>query len=299
MVHVLHLGLSYACNMRCAHCFVDRRRDALDPDTIKNTIQALFDRHGLFVVYYTHGEPLMSRHFEEITGFCKDLGLVQVLMTNGSLVNPQTVRQIKDSGISNVYVSVDSPDPGLHDANRNCPGAFDSALAGIRALQDGKIPVGISTTATRQNISQIPGVWKLACDLGVNSFSLLAHRIDGALFRAAEQKEYREFVTWYLRNAPSQRVNLFLHDPQLLPLIEEQYRSGCISAKTYEKYYEMNRCHYATTLSVTPDGAVSRCNLAPVPIGNICVDNIDTLLEKEVQKIEYPVCCSVLSGACQ
>lgn len=299
MIHVLHLGLSYACNMRCAHCFVDRRRDALDIGTIKRTIQTLVDRYGLFIVYYTHGEPLLSPMFGEVTEFCRDLGLVQILMTNGSLVDASAAQLLRQNGISHVYVSLDSSDPSAHDANRCYPGAYQKALDGIRALKDGGLPVGISTTVTAQNVTNISEVWDLACDLGVNSFSLLAQREDGILFPAAERPEYRDFVLKLLENARSHRVNLFLHDPRLLPAIEDAFRQGRIPAQTYEKYREMNRCHYDTTLSITPDGSVSHCNLAPVSMGNLLSQEIGELLEKEEQKNEYPVCCSQLSGAGQ
>ena len=52
MILTLHLGLSYACNMRCKHCFVNKKRDALDTDTCKNIIDMLYDK-GLMVLIYT------------------------------------------------------------------------------------------------------------------------------------------------------------------------------------------------------------------------------------------------------
>ena len=106
MYSVLHLGISYACNMRCEHCFVKREKDRLTREKITRIIDELY-KHGLLVVYYTYGEPLLSKNFFPISEYVAKKGLVQILMTNGSLLSDESAKRIKEIGISNVYISID------------------------------------------------------------------------------------------------------------------------------------------------------------------------------------------------
>lgn len=77
-------------------------------EKIKQIISFLYDE-GLFYVFYTYGEPLLSDKFEEIATFCKKMGLVQILMTNGSLIDKNKAAFIKKCGITRVrFYSVDT-----------------------------------------------------------------------------------------------------------------------------------------------------------------------------------------------
>ena len=68
MINVLHIGLTYACNMNCKHCFVKKNKDSLTTIKIKELIDFL-DTKGLMMVVYTYGEPLLAKNFEEISKY--------------------------------------------------------------------------------------------------------------------------------------------------------------------------------------------------------------------------------------
>ena len=86
MVNMLHLGLSYNCNMRCSHCFVDKNMDKVSNDQIKKTVDYLIDK-GLYMVVFTFGEPLLAKNFCDISNYLYDKGIFQVVMSNGSYIN--------------------------------------------------------------------------------------------------------------------------------------------------------------------------------------------------------------------
>jgi len=64
--------------------------------------------------------------------------------------------------------SVDGKDAESHDTMRGVPGAFDRAIAGIKNSVAAGFYTCMATTVTRANYDQVPEIYSLASDLGVN-----------------------------------------------------------------------------------------------------------------------------------
>lgn len=289
MKSTLHVGLSYACNMNCKHCFVDRNQDNLSIEKLKEIISYLYAEQGLFNVFYTFGEPLLSSSLEEVVRYCNELGLVQILMTNGSLVNKKVASNIKSWGINRAYVSIDSSVLSEHDSNRNYVGAFDLAIEAIKVLKTELSSVGIASTINSSNQNKCFEIWKLANDLNVNMVSFLRERKNGRVQKNGHFDEYYSFVMWYLLNSKNQKVNLFTHDSELIPIIKRNKDIIC-NELLVDKYITMNQCHLSNTISIAPNGNVSFCNLCGTTIGNINCDDIKKIILKGEESNECFIC---------
>lgn len=292
MYSVLHLGLSYACNMKCRHCFVERNEDCLDTEQIITLIDELYQQ-GLMFLYFTYGEPLLARNLFEVAAFAKSRNLIQILMTNGYLVTEQTIEQIRENGISNVFISLDSSRPEEHDENRGKEGAFDAAVKSIRLLRSHKVRVGISTAVTQKNAHRLKEIYDIAMREDVRIISCLRGRKNGTMVPLDPDAKgaYICFVRFCLKQSC---INLKFHDLELLPYFKQWHEEGSISDLVFEKYYHMSCCHADSTLSIAPNGDVSNCNL----INNrIC--NINELskgkLRKGLAENENNVCCTPFS----
>lgn len=290
--HVLHLGLSYNCNMHCSHCFVNKKKDLLNLEKYCNIIDDLNNR-GLFMVFYTFGEPLMSKYFFELCDYVKQKNIVQVLMSNGSLITEDIVKNLKNVGINTVCISLDSANKLKHDNNRRFKNSFDLAINSIKLLVDNKINVGIATTINDSNIQEINSIIKLGQTLKVNFISFLRERKDGKLFDFINNKIYLNNIKSIITDSQLE-LNIQFHDPLTLKLINELYNNNQIDDVLYEKYYEMNLCHSDTTLSIEPDGTVTNCNLCKCYLGNILHESISEIIERE-NKNENFICSSPLS----
>jgi radical SAM protein with 4Fe4S-binding SPASM domain len=88
------------------------------------------------------------------------------LATNGTLIDSEKARQIRDAGIGRVSVSLDGATAGVHDRMRQIPGAFDQAIEGLRHLREHEVPFQINVTLTKQNAGQLREVYELARSLG-------------------------------------------------------------------------------------------------------------------------------------
>lgn len=293
MINVLHLGLSYKCNMKCEHCFVHKRKDALSEEDYYEIIDTLYE-HGLFVMYYTFGEPLLSDKFEKISMYAHRKGMVQILMTNGSLIDDEKIRVIKESHISKVCVSIDHADSHKHDTNRNYKGAFDKAVRALDLLKRNGIKTEMSVTVTDYNADCLKKIFELGVSLNVDYISYLKERSDGKNLRLQHEDKYFDFFRRIILTKDKKIIVLF-HDYDLVPILNKMYDNGEMDDITYERYYEMNCCHSRYTVSIEPSGDLLRCNLTHNVIGNIKAKSLCELLKDEEVDNESISCCSTIS----
>lgn len=295
MITTLHLGLSYTCNFHCSHCYVHKKKDSLDVPAYKTIIKALYDQ-GLLVILYTYGEPLLSDKLEPVAGYANSLGISQTILSNGWLVDEERVKRYSDLGVNSYNISLDSMDPSFHDQNRNCVGSFDRAVAAIRLLVRSGKYVGIGMTVTERNVGEIEKVKRFACEEGVARVSFLAQRKDGLAVDICDSAYRNVFESAILGKGKD--TKFFFHDSKLLPDILSLYHRGAIDEDTYSRWWEMNSCHMAHSLSVEPNGDVHRCNLCASKMGRIVLDgDIGSELRALIGgKYENFVCCPLLSG---
>lgn len=295
MINILHLGLSFACNMRCRNCFVERTEDRLRLEDYYQIIDELY-KQGLFVIIYTYGEPLLSPLFPAVAQYAKSKGLVQVLMSNGSLIDDNWVHRLKDLGISTIYISLDSVSGEQHDNYRGLKGSHNLAINAIKKCVSFGVNVGIAHTVNRDNVMDLFEMYKLANTLQVKCSSFLRSRINKRIvqFSPTEFAQYKHFFIHCMLNQEVLRTNF--HDPTLSPVIYECHERGIVYPTIYERFSNMNTCHYMQTLSISPDGIVRHCNLCGSPIGTLSPEHpiTDIIKKREKKCHEDTICCSSL-----
>ena len=285
MINTLHLGLSYGCNMNCSHCFVDKTNDKLSIDQIKEVIDYL-DTKGLFFVIYTFGEPLLSKKIWEVAKYISSKNIVQILMTNGSLVRSETIKKLREVNIQNIYVSLDSIHAEKHDRNRQFNGAYDKAVNALKLLQQNGFNVGVAVTINDSNVEEMKDFVNLCKSLNVKNLSFLRQRKNGQILHLKHEKKYISFYINYLKKYKKYNINLQFHDINLILPTMKLYRDKFIDRNIYEKYIDMNSCHYSTTISLEPNGNVKHCNLIHNTIGNLNDYKLNYLLNKGEKKYE-------------
>jgi radical SAM protein with 4Fe4S-binding SPASM domain len=124
------------------------------------------------ILVLSGGEPLWRRDVFDLALRAKSRGLRVALATNGTLVDEAMAMRIRDSGIQRVSISLDGANRHTHDSFRGQTGAFDSALRGLKCLQDVGVSTQINTTVTYHNAHQLPDILNLAIDLKVDAFHL-------------------------------------------------------------------------------------------------------------------------------
>ena len=172
MINVLHIGLSYKCNMRCKHCFVSRQKDLINTNQIRKIVDVLYSK-GLINIIYTYGEPLLAKNINEITSYAKQKGLNQTLMTNGYFLNQKIINMLLNNNVKNIMISLDSIDKEKHNSNRGLSNAFDKAIEAVKLLPKDKFNVGLAVSIDNSNIDELDSIVELEKDLNVKKISFI------------------------------------------------------------------------------------------------------------------------------
>ncbi|MCJ7737781.1 MAG: radical SAM protein [Anaerolineae bacterium] len=158
-----------ACNLACVHCRASAQT-APAPDEL-TTEQAfrLIDQLaevGSPIFIISGGEPLMRPDIFDIAAYGTQRGLRVAISPNGTLITPEVVQRLKDSGIRRVSVSIDGSTDERHDAVRGTPGAFESAMEGLAACREGGLDFQLNTTVMRQTRNDLAAIGDLAVTIG-------------------------------------------------------------------------------------------------------------------------------------
>jgi MoaA/NifB/PqqE/SkfB family radical SAM enzyme len=220
--------------------------DELDTDQIKAVIEEARSL-GVLEIIFSGGEPLLRNDIMELIQYARSRGLITRLNSNGLLLTPERIAQLKAAGLSRCSVSIDHPDPETHDRLRKFPGLYRKAVEGIGNLIKAGIPCQIQTYASRQTIDsglkEIIGLGKRLGVVGVFIlFPIASGRWEGAFDEVLTEEERGKVRA--LQDLKC--VHLELPTPG---------KPCCLFTRSI--------------LYVSPQGDVSPCPFMPYRLGNI------------------------------
>lgn len=162
----VQLDLTYRCNERCVHCYLDHR-DHGEMTTAE--IKGLLDEMaaaGVFFLTISGGEIFMRKDFFEILEHAHARTFCIKLKTNGIMIRKAEAARIRDLGVESVQISIYSHRPEIHDAITEVPGSLQRSIAAIRLLVEQGIHVVMANVLMIHNARDYAGVKALAAELG-------------------------------------------------------------------------------------------------------------------------------------
>ena len=164
------------------------------------------------IIILTGGEPLLRSDIFDLARHGTALGLRMVMALNGTLVTEKIARQLVDSGIQRISVSIDGSSAETHDRFRQVKGAFEGTLRGIELIKNAGLEFQINTTITKTNLDQIADIQNLAVDLGAvaHHIFLLVPTGRGKYIvdQAIDAAEYEHTLNWFYDQRASTPLQL-------------------------------------------------------------------------------------------
>ncbi len=162
------------CNLTCKHCYATSAdKDFPDELTTGQVFDVMDDLYafGSRVLILSGGEPLMRPDIFEISHRAKAMGFYVGLSSNGTLIDKNNIRKIKQVDYDYVGISLDGMS-ATHDRFRRKQGAFDEALHGLRLCRDVGLKVGLRFTLTQDNATELADLLQLMDDESIDKFYL-------------------------------------------------------------------------------------------------------------------------------
>ena len=181
--------LTERCNLSCRMCYVRHaagdaacRAGELSPaQWLELARQA--KAGGTVILLLTGGEIFLRPDFFEIYTPLTRMGFILALYTNGTLITDEIARRLAEAPPSRIEITLYGATEADYEAITGVPGSYARAIRGIENLLKHRVPLGLRTTLTRQNVGGLEAMRKMAHDWGL-PFSagwLLSGRRDGAL----------------------------------------------------------------------------------------------------------------------
>jgi len=162
----VQLDLTYRCNERCVHCYLDHHNHGeMTTVEITDLLDQMADA-GVFYLTMSGGEILMRRDFFEILEYARMRAFCIKLKTNGILIREKEADRIKAVGVESVQISIYSHVPEVHDAITKLPGSLAQSIEAIRRLRAHGLHVIMANVLMVQNAHDYVGVRALAAELG-------------------------------------------------------------------------------------------------------------------------------------
>ena len=156
-------NMTRRCNLKCVHCYAQAKDIEFENELSTEEGKALIDdlaNFGSPVILFSGGEPTLRKDLPELAAYAREKGIRAVISTNGTLIDRDLAKRLKDVGLSYVGVSLD----GIRETNdrfRGMKGAFNAALRGLHNCQEEGIKVGLRFTINKQNVRDIPAIFDI------------------------------------------------------------------------------------------------------------------------------------------
>ncbi|MGQ9682674.1 MAG: radical SAM protein [Anaerolineae bacterium] len=160
--------MTAACNLRCIHCHCSAGKPVQGELTTaegKRLLDQLAGISAFRMMAFTGGEPLVRSDLFELMAYAQALGFANTMATNATLIDNAVARELRRRGLAIAAVSLDGIDAATHDRVRGQPGAFQNAIAGMRALRRAGILLHINITAMEYNLEQLQPLMELVEEL--------------------------------------------------------------------------------------------------------------------------------------
>lgn len=297
----VHLDLTYRCNERCIHCYLDHEdHGEMTTAECKNVLEQLA-RAGTLFLTLSGGEIFLRKDLFELIAYARSLHFDVSLKTNALLIDGERAKELRELGVRHVQVSIYSADPAVHDAITKVSGSLDRSLSAIRTLQAEGLHVKIACPLMKQNLAAYGGVLALAEKLGVPYLIdlTITPKMDG------------DTSILSLRNS-AQDLLPVLQDPILAAHSCSQdgppdpgRAIGSVSSSGIESQaYDDIPCSAGhNSCYISPYGDVSPCVQMPAPAGNLRRQPFDEIWYgstqmnrvRAVRESQLPVCstCSI------
>ena len=270
----VYIEPTVACNLDCITCFRNAWEQPIgrmSEETFERILAGLKRMSPIPDVYFGGiGEPLFHPKTVEWVRRVKELGVKVELITNGTILTEKIARQLIDSGLDILWISLDGATPEHYEDVR-LGAELPTVLANIRRLaglrKKGHFPVpeiGVAFVAMKRNIDDLPKIIKLGHTFGARYYSV------SNVQPATEEMQAERLYTRTMRNIaympspvlPKLSLPKMDFNEETQAALTEAFNSGCNVSYAGNNWGGANDvCNFVEsgTLSIAWTGDVSPC----------------------------------------
>lgn len=172
----LIMNITYKCANRCVFCATgDRISAALGWDKIEGILRQ-HRAEGTDQLDIDGGEPTTHPRLVDAIQLARQIGYRSINVTsNGRLLRDRELaRNLVESGLTHLLVSLHGATAEVHEAATDAPGSFAQTIEGIDNVMDlrpAHVETGMNVTIVRQNVDHLKPLTELAIGKGFSKIN--------------------------------------------------------------------------------------------------------------------------------
>ena len=247
---LVNIEFTKLCNAKCFFCHCWQVESPNQMEDYGPVVQ----RFRPVVCAVSGGEPLLRKNFAELLAGIRPWCHYLQIITNASLLNVDTARELRRAGVNQISISLDF-NSSHHDEVRKIDGLYDHICDIVPKLTAKGYNINFNTIIMESNLKDVIPLAhlakKLGAGIGYSSFCTLKANEESELVQKEEIQELRSVIT-EIKKIKKQyghvRNSLFYLD-NIVPYFEKGGLEGCRAGHSF--------------IQVTPDGYVQRCAEMP------------------------------------
>lgn len=262
----LDFNITNRCNYRCRHCAFDSGICEMPDLPLEKILEILKDTKELGgrKIDITGGEPTLREDLSQIVIAAKKLDFKVELVTNGSLLTLEKLKELKMTGLDSIAISLDGPDYRTHTSIRCISNEiYLRVLRTIDEVLSLDIPLKINTVAFDSNYRSVAELteWcitKGVIEHGVYYFTAIG-RGNRTGLSSVDPVKWLDYIRTNLYRF-AHKIKISIEFPFLEQIMVRNKEIRCLA--------ESGQYH----LQILPDGNVYPCAIMAsynIPIANL------------------------------
>lgn len=256
------------CNLDCVHCFINQpascRRgncDELSLDEICRMLDQMA-KAGVINLLLTGGEVFVRSDFLQIYQYAKQLGMLVMVFTNGTMINERIADFLAEWPPYFIEISTYGHTKETYEYITQVPGSFNHYRRGIQLLHERDLALGLKTVVMTINRDEFDHMRTFAEDLD------LPFRYDGMIWpRVDGGKDPVKY-----RLSPEEVVALDLEDLKRRRNFIKMHQEDQVRYTRREFVYSCGAGYYG--FHVDASGQMSMCMMARHPAYDLRKGNL-------------------------
>ncbi|MCM8782924.1 MAG: radical SAM protein, partial [Candidatus Omnitrophica bacterium] len=259
----LYFYLTSYCNLNCLHCWIAPSyidKEEAPSETPFELLKDIIDQAiplGLKSIKITGGEPFLNKNIFPLISYASSKNLNITIETNGTLIDEEATKFLKENHIGMVAVSLDGPNREIHERLRAKQGCFEKTLKAIKFLKKYGLNVQVIMSIYKFNREYLEDTINFAEDLGVNSFKINCIsnisrgqnlKIKGDTLEIKDYLEINHRINHGIQ--PRHKIRIILDIPPAFKTIKDIKKGG--------------RCNLKYILGILADGSISICGIGEI-----------------------------------
>lgn len=163
----IRLEITSRCNLKCDYCHnseFSNRDDDMTTEEILRLIESIKKKYPINKILLTGGEPLVQKDVYKIIKKITSLGIKADMVTNGTLITDEVIKNLEEAGLSRIRISIDEVGDSSEKRGSTNPNKLWEVAKNI--VNNSEIEVCIHTVCSPSNVLSLPEVYKKVLEVG-------------------------------------------------------------------------------------------------------------------------------------